>query len=270
MKRSFFLLFLILMCMVGCNGALRVQAPELSAVIMDVSAVTVYWEQNPTIENNVDFQGYNVYVYTDSNALMVEDGEQLNKWNSQVIDDTSYVADGLSQDSIYYLQVRTVNTDDKVGDYNSTTPFLRASPRPEFTVTLRTADLGLPANDSCAIRFADALVMADSVMADSAADLWVRLANDTLYIVSPDGHPAYGAGARSTVFANLGTGDFATISTVTTEPDLSALACSALDILIARGADGNYVKISVESIDIQNSMVTLLFAYQNIPEFPYF
>lgn len=270
MKRSLFLVFCVLVCTIGCNGALRVGAPELTAVFMDVSSVTVYWEQNPTIENNVDFQGYNVYVYTDSNALMVDDGEELNKWNSQVIRDTSYVVSGLQQDSIYYVQVRTVNTDDKVGDYNSTTPFLSASPRPEFTVTLRIADLGLPANDSCALRFRDALIMADSVMADSAADVWVRMANDTLYVVSPDNHPTYGTGARSTLFTNLGPGDFPTTNTVTTEPDLSELVCTALDIVVARGTDGNYVKVYIESIDVQNGQVTLLFAYQNIAEYPYF
>ena len=270
MKRRFVLIFCVLACIVGCNGALRVGAPELTAVFMGVNTVTVYWEQNPTIENNTDFQGYNVYVYTDSSALMVEDGEELNKFNSQVIQDTSYVIHGLPQDSIYHVQVRTVNTDDKVGDYNSTTPFLKASTRPEYTVTLRIADLGLPANDSCALRFTDALIMADSTMADSAADMWVRMANDTLYIATPDDHPTYGAGARNTLFTNTGPGDFPTTNMVTTEPDQNEVACIALDIVVARSEDGNYAKVYIESIDIQNSMVTLLFAYQNIAEFPYF
>jgi hypothetical protein len=237
---------------------------------MGANTVTVYWELNPTIENNADFQGYNVYAYTDSSTLMVEDGEELNKFNSQVIRDTSYVINGLPQDSIYYVQVRTANTDNKVGDYNSTIPFLRASTRPEYTVTLRLADLVLPANDSCALRFGDALIMADSMMPDSAADMWVRVANDTLYIASPDVHPTYGTGARSTLFTNSGPGDFPTTNAVTTEPDQNEVACGALDIVVARSEDGNYVKVHIESIDIQNSAVTLLFAYQNVAEFPYF
>jgi hypothetical protein len=264
------LLLCVLVYTVGCNGALRVQAPELTAIYMDASAVTVYWEQNPTIESHADFQGYNIYVYTDSSALLVENGEELNKWNTQVIEDTSFLVNGLPQDSIYFFQVRTVNTDDKVGDYNGTTPFVRASTRPEFTVTLRIADLGLPANDSCALRFADGSVMADSMMVDSAADMWARMANDTLYIVSPDGHPNFGTGARSTFFTNAGPGDFSTTNSVTTEPDLGELVCNALDIVVAKTEDSNYAKIYVESIDMQNGVVTLLFAYQNIAEFPYF
>jgi hypothetical protein len=270
MKRLAALISFVLLVTLGCNGALRVQAPEMTAVIMDVTYVTLFWESNSIIENHTDFAGYDVYVYTDSNALLVESGEELNKFNSQLIQDTSYQINGLPQDSIYYIQVRTVNTDSKVGDYNATTPFLQASTRPEFTVTMNMADIGQPVNDSCAIRYYDAMILADSTMQDSAADMWLRMANDTVYLVSPDMHPAYGAGARSTLFTNTGPGQFPALSGVTTEPDLDEVACSALDIVVAKTEDGNYVKIHIESIDMQNNAVTILYAYQNVAEFPFF
>jgi hypothetical protein len=264
------LISFVLLVMVGCNGALRVQAPEMTAVFMDVNHVTLYWESNSIIENHSDFAGYNVYVYTDSIALLVENGEELNKFNSQLIQDTSYQINGLPQDSIYYIQVRSVNTDSKVGDYNVTTPFFQASTRPEFTVTMKMADIGQPANDSCAVRYYDGMVMADSTMQDSAADMWIRISNDTVYVVSPDLHPVYGVGARTTLFTNLGPGEFSLISGVTTEPDLNEAMCSAQDIVVGRTEDGNYVKIYIESIELQNNAVTILYAYQNVTDFPYF
>ncbi|MGB7054740.1 MAG: fibronectin type III domain-containing protein [bacterium] len=270
MKRLFALISFVLVVMVGCNGALRVQAPEITAVIMDVTYVTVFWEKNNIIENNSDFGGYNVYVYTDSNALMVEDGEELNKFNSQLIQDTTYQINGLLQDSIYYIQIRTVNTDAKVGDYNSTTPFLQASPRPEFTVTMNIASAGQPVTDSCAIRFSDALVMADSTMPDSGADMWVGTLNDTLLLRSPNSHSLYGANARVTYFSNHGPGDFDSLSQAPVEPDAYAVDFLAGDVVVAKTEDGNYVKIYVTSIDIQNNAVTILYAYQNVAEFPYF
>jgi len=262
--------FIALAVLLGCNGALRIEAPELTAVVMDVNSVTVFWESNSVIQNHADFAGYNVYVYSDSSALLVENGEELDKFNSQLIGDTSFQINGLPQDSIYYIQVRTVNTDSKVGDYSSTIPFLEASTRPEFTVTMHLADLGLPVNDSCAIRFHDAIIMADSAIQDSAADMFIRMADDTVYLVSPHAHPAYGAGARNTLFAIVGPGEFDELSTITAEPDMNEVPCQALDLIVGRTEDDNYVKIYVESIDIQNGLVTILYAYQNVTGFPFF
>jgi hypothetical protein len=271
MKRiTLTLTFLALAVVIGCNGAVRIDAPQMDGVIMGETSVIVFWEKNSVIENNSDFAGYNVYVYTDSSELLIDDGEELNKWNSQLITDTTYQINGLVQDSIYYFQVRTVNKDGKVGGYNITTPFLKASPRPEFTVTLISADVGQPVNDSCAIRFSDAFIMADSAMADSAADTWVKTENDTAWLVSPDSHPTYNVGARNTLYTNTGPGDFDEISGVTTEPDLAEADFVAGDIVVAKTGDGNYVKIYVDSVDMQNNSVTLLYAYQNIAEFPYF
>jgi hypothetical protein len=270
MRRTSIVLLFALLLVVACNGALRVQAPALKAVIMDTASIIVFWEQNSTIESNIDFVGYNIYVYTDSSALLVENGEELNKFNSFVIEDTTYQVNGLSQDSIYYVQVRTVNTDDKVGDYNSATPFLKASPRPEFAVTMHMADLNQQVNDSCAIRFADAMVMADAAMADSTADAWLAIENDTVWLMSPASHPIYGTGARNTLYRNMGPGDFDGISMITTDPDLAEVYFVTGDIIFARTEDDYYVKIYIESIDIQNNAVALLYAYQNIVGLPYF
>jgi len=271
MKRLVFISALFsLVFVIGCNGALRIQAPELEIVIMDETYVIVFWERNDIIESNSDFAGYNVYVYTDSTALLVENGEELNKFNSQLIRNTDYQINGLLQDSIYYIQVRTVNTDAKVGGYNYTTPFIEASPRPEFNVTMNIADAGQPVTDSCAIRFSDAMIMPDSMMPDSGADMWIRTSNDTASFVSPAYHPVYGGGARNTVFANVGPGDFDAIPRSPVEPDTYEVDLEIGDIVIAKTEDNFYVKILIEAIDLQNRTVTMLYAYQNVVNFPYF
>lgn len=260
-----------LTAVLGCNGgAVRIAAPEMTTVIMGELSIVVFWETSSTIENNLDFSGYNIYVYTDSSELLVDDGEDLNKWNSQLVSDTTYQINGLAQDSIYYIQVRTVNKDDKVGGYNATTPFFKGSPRPEFTVTMNVADLVQPVNDSCALRFYDAFIMVDSVIADSSADAWVNTENDTVWLVSPGDHPAYGVGSRNTLFTNMGPGEFDEVYTVTTEPNFAEADLAVDDIVIAKTEDGNYVKIYTETIDMQNGLVTIRYAYQNITEFPYF
>jgi hypothetical protein len=255
----------------NCNGgAVTIEAPEMTAVIMDVAGVTVFWEKNSEIEGGSDFAGYNVYVYTDSAALLTGDGEELNKFNGRVIPDTMFEASGLSQDSIYYIQVRTVNIEDKVGGYNDTVPFLTASPRPEYIVTMYLVfDTG-SATDSCVLRYRDALIVADSLMADSAADMWIRTSGDTVWVDSPTDHPLYGSGARQTMFSNIGPGDFDMVCGITGEPDMEESEVVVGEILIAKTEDGNYVKIIVEAIDTSNGTITFLYAYQNVVGYPYF
>ena len=271
MKRMLLILSLVAAWLViACNGAVLLQAPEMKAVIMNETYVVMIWESNSAIEDDKDFLGYNVYVYTDSIALLTENGEDLNKFNSQPVQDTMFQANGLLQDSIYYIQVRTVNKDNKVGHYNNITPFMQASPRPEFTVVMRLGVVGQNVNDSCAIRLSDALIMADSAMADSGADTWFKTSNDTVWLASPDHHPVHGVGARHTLLTNIGSADFDEISGVTTEPDLVEADCGAGDIIVAKTEDGNYVKIFIESVDIQSGVASILYAYQNIVDFPYF
>ncbi|UCD04774.1 MAG: hypothetical protein JSV98_06530 [candidate division WOR-3 bacterium] len=259
-----------ILLMLSCNGAVSIESPELKNVFMGTNHLVIYWERNELIENSADFAGYNVYVYTDSIALLVDDGEDLNKFNSQIIQDTSFQADGVLQDSMYFVQVRTVNIENKVGGYNSNTPFLVGSPRPAFTVTLKLADESQPVNDSCAVRYSDGLIVVDSSMVDSIADMWVKVSGDTVRLVSPVSHPLYGSGARETMFVNVGPGDFSTISMVTTEPSSDQTDVAVGDIVIAKNEDGNYVKLYIDAVDIQNGAITILYAYQNISGFPYF
>lgn len=255
---------------IGCNGAVQIEAPEMKAVTMGVSDITVYWEPDSAIESRADFAGYNVYVHTDSAALLVDDGEDLNKFNTQVVTDTFFQANGLSQDSVYYIQVRTVNTDYRVGGYNAAVPFLAGSPRPEFVVTLRLSSGGPAAIDSCAVRYVDGMIMADSLMADSMADMWVKAALDTVWVVSPAEHALYGNGARSTLFANIGPVDFEAFSTVLDEPGAGDTEVAVGEVVAAKTEDGNYVKLRVEAIDTVNNTMTVLYGYQNIAGFPYF
>ncbi|UCD19167.1 MAG: fibronectin type III domain-containing protein [candidate division WOR-3 bacterium] len=270
MKRSF--LYFLAACaivLIGCNGAVIIRAPRMSCVVMDISGVTVFWERNDEIEGGTEFAGYNVYVYTDSSTLVNLDGEDLNKFNGQVVTDTMFHVHGLSQDSIYYFQVRSVNIEDKVGGYNDETPFMSASPRPEFEVALYISfDPGSP-TDSCAIRFYDALIVADSLMGDSAADMWIKASGDTVWVVSPSEYPGLIL-PRETMFANIGSGDFDSIAVVTVEPNTEDSEVTVGEMVIGKTQDENYVKMRIEAIDTINGTITILYAYQNVVGFAYF
>jgi hypothetical protein len=266
-------IFVIGVCVVGCGGAEKIDAPEITGAVMGTTSVTVFWRAEPDIENHADFQGYNVYVSTDSSELLVEDGEELNKYNASVVTDTTFEIRNLSTQSLYYVQVRTLNTDDKVGTYNETVPFITASPRPEFTAVLKFDEYGPGVTDSCAIRFSDALVMSDSAMADSSADMWMHF-SDTLGMPdiselfdSPSNHPEFGAQARMTYFANLGQLGFDDITEITTEPNHETVIFSVGDLIIAKTQDSHYVKIHVDSF-VGGTDVAITYAYQDIADFP--
>ncbi len=271
------LLCLSVIFIIGCGGsAVILESPEITMVVMHETSVTVTWAVDTSIENHGDFQGYNVYVYPDSSELLVEDGEDLNKHNADVITDNFYEAANLNQDSVYYIQVRTINIDNKVGDYTDSVPFVKASPRPEFTVTLMFEMNYSGVDDSCAIRFSDATIMADSAMPNNGADMWVTYPYGTptrdgsCDFISPHLHYEYGTNSRITNFVNLGQYQFDDISEVTTEPtENSVLFVIEGDLVIAKTQDGNYVKIHVETIQA-TWWVTVTYSYQNIAEFPYF
>jgi len=266
------LLCLSVIFIIGCGGsAVILESPEITMVVMHETSVTVMWAVDTSIENHVDFQGYNVYVYPDSSELLVDDGEDLNKHNADVITDNFYEATNLNQDSVYYIQVRTVNIDNKVGDYNDSVPFVKASPRPEFTVTLMAEKWYSGVDDSCAVRFSDAIIMADSAMSNGGADMWVL--NDSVIAFSfnsPNTHSQYGTNTRTTYFANLESYELDSIFEVTTEPSESCVGIREGDLVSEKTEDGNYVKIHVDAIDDTLFTVTILYAYQNIIDFPYF
>ncbi|MCK4250556.1 fibronectin type III domain-containing protein [candidate division WOR-3 bacterium] len=267
------LLCLSVIFVIDCGGsAVILDSPEITMVVMHETSVTATWAADTSIENHGDFQGYNVYVYTDSSELLIEDGEDLNKHNADVITDNSYEAINLNQDSVYCIQVRTVNIDNKVGDYNDSVPFVKASPRPEFTVTLMAERWDISGvDDSCAVRFSDAIIMADSAMSNGGADMWAL--NDSVIAFSfnsPNTHSQYGANTRTTHFVNLGNYELYSIFEVSTEPSESSVGILEGDLVIAKTQDGNYVKIYIDAIDDTLFTVTILYAYQNIAEFPYF
>ena len=78
---------IVAMLINGCGGASLIDSPEISMVVMDETSVTITWDEDTTIEGHDDFQGYNVYVSVDSSDLLVEDGEDLNKFNADAITD---------------------------------------------------------------------------------------------------------------------------------------------------------------------------------------
>lgn|GEM_PF-644895 len=263
------------MFIIGCGGAVELDAPEIDTVVMNATSVTVGWIVDTAVEEDPDFSGYNVYVYTDSTELLVDNGEDLNKDNATVITGNTYTIADLDDTLMYFIQVRTVNVDEKVGGYNLDVPFVQASPRPEFTATVKF-ELNTPGiDDNCAIKFSDATIMADSAMVSGGADMWVDVwptsTEDTVAFDSPSHSTQWGTGARITAFVNMGQMGLDDLSEVTTEPDDTAYVEIATgDLVVAKTEDGNYVKIHVDDIDKTLDEVTITYAYQNIPDYPFF
>ncbi len=258
----------------GCGGASLIDSPEISMVVMDETSVTITWDEDTMIEGHDDFQGYNVYFSVDSSDLLVEDGEDLNKFNADAITDLFYEVTGLDQDTVYYFQVRTVNVDDAVGSYNTNVPFVEASPRPEFTAIVKF-EIGAGSDPDCAIRFSDATLMADSEMADSLADMWIdawdQPVYDTVAAASPSHNTEYGTGANISMLLNLGQYEFDEIFEVTTEPtNTTSVAIVEGDLVIIKTADEHYVKLHVDAVDKVALEVTITYAYQNIANYPHF
>ncbi|MEO0185706.1 MAG: fibronectin type III domain-containing protein [candidate division WOR-3 bacterium] len=275
MKRIMFglIAFVAMMVLAGCGGeAEKLAAPEIVATIMDEASVTVVWNEDTTVTQNADFSGYNVYVYTDSSALLSADGESLNAHNATVITTNSYTATGLSKDSIYYIQVRTVNTDDKVGGYNTDVPFVKASPRPEFTVTM---SLELYPNnlneDSCGLRFETGAIINETngefPNADVFFERFITGTAETLQVNSASRRP----NGRTTLMVNLGQADFDSVSTVNpsdvTEDHVPFVVG---DLIAFKTEEGNYVKLHIDAYDSTAAKVDITYAYQDNANFPYF
>lgn len=262
-----------LVSLVGCGGeAEKLAAPEIVATIMDDGSITVVWEEDTTVTQHTDFSGYNVYVYTDSTALLVTDGENLNAHNTNVITTNSYTANSLSNDSVYYIQVRTVNTDDKVGDYNSTEPFVTASPRPEFTVTV-TLELypNNPNESNCGLIFATGVLTNETngefPDADVFFERFISGTAETLQVNSASRRP----NGRTTLMTSLGQADFDSVSYVN-PADLTEdhVAFVVGDLIALKTEEGNFVKLHIDDYDSTAATVDVTFAYQNKTDFPYF
>ncbi len=259
--------------LVGCGGeAEKLAAPEIVATIMNDGSVTVIWEEDTAVTNHTDFSGYNVYVYTDSTALLVADGENLNAHNTTVITTNSYTVNNLSNDSIYYIQVRTVNTSDKVGSYNSAVPFVKASPRPEFTVTV-TLELSQQNQNeqNCALRFETGAVLSESLNTFPGADVYferfIAGGAETLQVNSASRRP----NGRTTLMTNLGQYDFDSVSYVNPANINSDYVAFVVGDLIAfKTEEGNYVKLHIDAYDSVAATVDVTYSYQNIANFPYF
>jgi hypothetical protein len=260
------------MFIIGCGGAAVLEAPEITKVVMEETSVTVTWVEDTTVTALEDFSGYNVYVYTDSTALLVEDGEDLNKDNADVITGNSYEATGLSQDTIYYIQVRTVNTDDKVGSYNATVPFVEASPRPEFTVQMQLELSNADSNEvNCGLRFETATVSDESLNVFPGADVFFERFSDTLQVNSASRRTATGFTPRTTLMHNYGQIEFDDLSEVNTNDiDVDHEIFIVGDLIVFKTEEDNYVKLHVDAYDSTLATVDVTYAYQNIANYPHF
>lgn len=263
---------MVAMLINGCGGADVFDAPEITGVAMDSTSVAVTWAPDTTVENNADFSGYNVYVYTDSSELLVEDGEDLNKDNAIVITASTYTIAGLSQDTVYYIQVRTLNIDDKVGTYNVNVPFVEASPRPEFTVTVTLELDSADSNEvNCGLRFETGEVLDESLYVFPGADVFFERFSDTLQVNSASRRTATGFTPRTTLMHNYGQMNFDDLyeidpSDISIDHEPFVLG----DLLAFKTEEGNYVKLHVDAYDILAATIDVSYAYQNIADYPHF
>lgn len=268
-KIMFGLIAVAAIIVVNCGGeAEKLAAPEIVATIMNDGSVTVVWAEDTTVTQHTDFSGYNVYVYTDSTPLLVSDGENLNAHNTNAITTNSYTATGLSNDSVYYIQVRTVNTDNKVGSYNTTVPFVTASPRPEFTVTV-TLELSQQNQNeqNCALRFETGAVLSESLNTFPGADVFFERFADTLQVNSASRRP----NGRTTLMKSLGQADFDSVSYVDpTTLNNDHVAFVVGDLIAFKTEEGNFVKLHIDAYDATAATVDVTYAYQNRTDFPYF
>lgn len=259
----------VAMLMLGgtCGGPGMLEAPDIVKVVMGASNVAIYW--NPSIdETNEDFTGYNVYVFTDSTFYdLAGDNDTLADYlvNTTPTTDTTYTISGLSQDTVYFLQVRTVSGESDVGDYNMSQPYVSASPRPEYTVAV---DMEQGTNPNCAIHFADGTIGLRTDLSTIWGDMWVDYASpDSVWFDSP----MHGnTNCRTTLLGNEGQKNFDDIWEITQDPTEESIGIIEGDLIVAKTEDGNYVKIYVETVDFTNYTVTIKYAYQNVVGFPGF
>lgn len=262
----------VMLIMTGCPSKTLLNAPEITGVVADSNSITVTWQVDTTIENDPDFSGYNVYAATDSSLLLVEDAEDLNKSNPVVITTNSFKVTGLSQDSIYYVQVRTVNTDDKVGGYNADVPFINIQPRPEYVLGQVKMEISSPDSNEAnvGITFATGALVNETNNqlpgADVFCDAYGPSLNDTVQIVTASARP----NGRSTLVVKCdstytwNSWDFSGVNFGTSD----RVHIANNDLLLCKTTEGNYVKLLVQNVDRTNNQIAVKFAYQTRPNYP--
>ncbi len=274
-KIMFGLIALVAMVgLIGCGGEKeKLAAPEIIGVVADSNSVTLTWKEDTTVTNHSDFQGYNVYYSTDSASLMVEDGEDLNPVNTTVLKTNTFKVTGLSADSIYFFQVRTVNTADKVGPYNTDVPVVQISPRPEFVIgkiKLELSASGQPPlnEDSCALRFSTGQILNEVNNEFPNADVFADAVDTiTAQLVSASARP----NGRSTLVIKLDTTytweswDFSGVNFGTSD----RAEVNNNDLLLCKTTEGNYVKVLIQEVNHTQDYIKLKYAYQNKPNYPY-
>ncbi len=274
MKRIIYLTFsVIILLAIGCGGAAElIDAPKISKIVMDSTSLIVMWEEDTTIENNIDFQGYNVYISTDSATLMVEDGEDLNKHNAAALTELSYEVTDLSQDSIYYIQLRVVNTENKVGSYHDSVPFIDGSPRPEFTVTVSLEQSSTDSNETnCGLRFETGAVTDESLHVFPSADIFFTRRSDTLMVNSASIRSASGFTPRTTTMHNYEQMELDSLYEADPNDNyLDHWQFVTGDLIVSKTEEGNYVKLYVCNYDSVAATVDINYAYQNISDYPKF
>lgn len=258
----------------GCPGNPELlPAPEITGVVADSNSVTLTWAVDTATENNADFAGYNVYVTTDSASLMDLEGDSLNKDNLTIITDNTYTVNNLSSDSLYYFQVRTANTDDKIGEYNASVPLVSMQPRPEFVIGQLNMEIWVDSLNEIdvALCFSTGALLdeinGEMPGADIFCDAWGPNLDDSVQIVTASARP----NGRATLVIKCDSTytweswDFSGVDFGTS--DRSQIADG--DLLLCKTTEGNYVKVLINTVDRVQNRISLKYAYQTRPNYPH-
>ena len=195
----------------------------------------------------------------------------MNKINATVITSNTYTVTGLSKDTVYYFQVRTVNTDDKVGDYNADVPFVQMSPRPGYVIGQLMMEIsGSDSNETgCALRFETGEVLDEVNNEFPNADIFAdKIDPDSAQLVTASAR----TNGRSTLIAKLDTTEYSyddwDFSGYTFGND-DRQVVRVNDLLLCKTEEGNYVKVLIQDVDLPNNTISLKYAYQNLTNYPY-
>lgn len=112
----------------NCGGGPVLEAPKITRVELTATTVKLFWQPiaDATTE---DFKEYVVYASKDSTYYdMAGDNDSLADFEIGIATDTVTTVT-LAAGDIWYVQVRSRNSNDEVGDYNLDKPYVPCSPR---------------------------------------------------------------------------------------------------------------------------------------------
>jgi len=223
---------------------------------------------NDQYGDNPDYDGFNVYCYTDSVPYYSGNSDLLKPHlvTPTPVKDTTYTIQNLTNGIVYYIHITNVMKGGEI-TYPYWSNQVQGSSRPEGWQKLNE----LHAVSNVGFSFASGVAI-DSSLID--ADIYLVLENDKLRFKSPNQR---GIALKHTDIKILGKAGFEDIfKTDSLNWFDSAVGVEAIEkyLYALRTQEENYVKVYVDSVHIavdpKDTYVRFRWAYQLISGYPYF